>query len=523
MKLLVSWAAAALALSGSVSALGLRDNVNTGDNTIYTGFPNNTAANPGFDYADFETSGVGWYVQDTRRQFAMVSPLHFVCANHFRPGINGQVRFLGTDNVERTYEILKTEVIVDASSGATDLCLGTLEEAVDTSVIHPVAYANLGSDASYAGPGIVFGKTVRAGKTSFGGVTTTSGTSLTGSEQIDNTRFINLVYSFAGVDGDDAFLEAGDSGSPSFLDINGELALVGTNSAVIDNLGSQAALAAFVPFYVDELNAFMEDDGYQMREATPGVTSLTAQGASVGTLRQAYAGEWTLDIANEGVVRANNLMVTLSGFTQEPDQATGPDFFGGPGTGGSFERHRAFLENGESTSLTLRWNELPAQETISFQVAITADEGEVASFTVELNLLPSFRLFVSGLTLQGELDDEDGDGVANLLEYALGGDVSTRSALTPEGTPLLQQVTLPNETVEVSFLRRTDSLSRGLTYQVLHSADLIEWEQALFDDLTLSEAEEEGFQKVAFIQNTPADFDFFVLSVTLDEDPSEDE
>ena len=521
MKLLGPLAGVIFVLAVPASALEFRDETNTDDNLRFLNFPANPTANPAFAYSQFDTTGVGWFVQDTRRQFALVSPRHVVCATHFGARLNGTVKFLGTDGVVRTYRVSTNEIVVDANGGNTDLCLATLTEAVDTSVIHPFAYANLGSDASYAGPGIVFGSTVRVGDTNFGGVTTTSGTSLTGSEAIDNTRFINLLYSSAGLNGNDSRLVGGDSGSPAFLDIGGELALVGTNSAVVDAIGSQGALAAFVPFYVDELNAFMEDDGYQMRESNPAVTTLTATSASDGTLRQGYPGEWTLTIANEGLVRANNLKVSLSGFTAAPDEATGSDFFGGPGTGASFERHRAFLDTTESTSLTLKWDELPAQETISFQVAVSSDEGEIASFTVELAVLPSFRNFVGGLTLQGVSDDEDGDGVVNLLEYALGGDVFSPSQQTSQGSPLGLEVSALDEQVEVSFLRRTDSSERGLAYQLFESVDLVTWEQASFDEVRMSGVAEEGFEKVSFIESSSGPSSFFTLSVTLDEDPAE--
>ena len=521
MDLPSSFATVFLLLAGSVSGLELRDEVNTTDNVRFQGFPNATQANPDFGYSQFEASGVGYYVQDTRRQFALVSPRHFVCASHFRPRNDGQVSFLGTDGVVRTYEILRTEIIAGSDGENTDLTLGTLEEEVDASVIHPLAYANLGSDAAYAGPGLVFGNRVRVGNTTFGGVTTTGGMALTGSQEVDSTRMINLLYSNGGFDGDDALLRGGDSGSPAFLALNGELALVGTNSVVIDNLTGQVGLAAFVPFYVDELNALMADEGYQMRESMPAVTTLTAEGASGGTLRQAFAGEWSLTIANEGLARANNLNVSFSGFTQAPDEAAGPDFFGESDTGADFQRHSAFLEDGESTTLSLNWNAFPAQETIAFQVEVTSDEGAVASFAVELTLLPSFRQFVSGLKLQGAGDDEDGDGVVNLLEYALGGDVSSPSLRTPEGSPLGLEVSALGEEVEVSYLRRTDSLERGLAYELLQSVDLSNWEQASSDEVRMSEVAEEGFQKISMIQNSPEPRRFFILRVTLDEDPAE--
>ena len=142
-----------VALISSAGAIQFRDNSNGGrsDNRRFVGSlgsPATLTADDSFLLAGFDTTGVGWYVQDTRRQFAMISPQHFVCATHFRPAATGQVRFLGSDGVVYTHEIERVEIVRD-SGGSTDLSVGTLEVPVDTSVIQPFAYADLPTEQSY--------------------------------------------------------------------------------------------------------------------------------------------------------------------------------------------------------------------------------------------------------------------------------------------------------------------------------------------------------------------------------------
>ena len=84
-------------------------------------------------------------------------------------------------------------------------------------------------------------------------------------------------------------------------------------------------------------------------------------------------------------------------------------------------------------------------------------------------------------SISGHGADADRDGVANLLEYALGGtDPTDRAAAFPVITS--PQLPPPGPRLRISFLRRSGGtetsgtyLSGDLTYQPVASADLTDW------------------------------------------------
>ena len=512
-------------LATSMEAIQFRNNSDLANNLRFDGSlttPSGLSVNENFILKDFDTTGIGYYVQDRRRQFALVSPQHFICANHFLPVNEGTIRFLGSDGVVYTYTIEKTETI-EGSNGPTDLSLGTLKAPVDTSVISPLPYANLIGDSSYAGSGFVFGKEAKAGITTFGGVSDFSGTSLTDEENINNTRMINLAYNGSLGVNDDSFLERGDSGSPSFLQINGKLALVAGNSAVIQVGTSQTALGTFVPFYVDELNALMADEGFQLTAATPTplTTSLGANEGVTVTLRQAYSGGITIDVSNNGSQKANNLEIRLTNLSSIPSTVAGTSFVKNTGNGGTIVMNRAFLEAGQTGQITLEWNPLPAVTSISFDVAVGADEADSLSFSVSEAVLPSFRQFISTVASQGVDGDDDRDGIGNLVEYASGGDLGVSSVTTAEGVILGLSIGRSDGDLELSFLRRTNADDLGLSYTINDSTDLTDEGEPL----DLSSAPESdaapGYEKLTLQLDPSTEDHFFTLKIDLDEDPAE--
>lgn len=504
-------------LISSVSAIQFRDNSGTNDNNRFVGSlgsPATLSANAAFLLNGFDTTGVGWFVQDTRRQFAMVSPQHFVCATHFRPAASGQVRFLGSDGVVYTHEILRTEIVRD-SGGNTDLSLGTLETPVDTSVIKPFRYADLPSENSYAGTGFVFGRTAQAGLTTFQNVTNFTNPSLSAS--FNNTRYIVLAYNRTSGNSNDAFLEEGDSGSPSFLEINGELALVATNSLVAETSSVLFGFSSFLPFYVDEVNALMADEGFQLSSSSPSATTLSATQGVTTTLRAAFDGSLTFTVSNTGATRANNVEVRLSDFTAEPNLITGGDFFKRTEGNGDVLMSRAFLDPGESGEVVLNWSSLPSISSLLFDVEVGADEANDVLLEVSEDILPSFLGFVEGLSDQSPEGDDDGDEIANLLEFALAGDVNVSSTATSEGFSLGLSIKGTPEGLELSFLRRVDAAQLGLDYTLLSGTS---FPLSTELDLSLAQTEaalEPGFEKVTLELDELSDSQIFSLGVTLNE------
>ena len=93
-------------------------------------------------------------------------------------------------------------------------------------------------------------------------------------------------------------------------------------------------------------------------------------------------------------------------------------------------------------------------------------------------MIESFLSYSSGLTDPAATADPDGDGAANLLEYASGSDPSLPSSTALPETKHTQ-VSGQNR-IEFSFVRRTDAAERALTYTV-QSSDSLEsdsWDSA---------------------------------------------
>lgn len=509
-----------VALISSAGAIQFRDNSNGGrsDNRRFVGSlgsPATLTADDSFLLAGFDTTGVGWYVQDTRRQFAMISPQHFVCATHFRPAATGQVRFLGSDGVVYTHEIERVEIVRD-SGGSTDLSVGTLEVPVDTSVIQPFAYADLPTEQSYVGAGSVFGRTTQAGETTFLGLSNLTDPEL--ADSFNNTRYLILSYNSSSGSPNDAFLEGGDSGSPSFFELNGELAVAATNSLVAETPNTLLGLSAFLPFYVDEVNALMADEGFQLSSSSPSTTTLSASQGVTATLRAAFDGALSFTVSNTGANRANNVELRFSNFSAAPDLIAGEGFF--ERTEGNGERviSRAFLDPGESVEVALNWAAFPSIPNLSFDVEFSSDESAAFLLAVSEAIVPAFQDYVGGLVDQGLEGDDDGDGIGNLLEFALGGEVNVSSGFTSEGTPLTLSVEKNAEGVALSFLRRTNAVQLGLSYTLLSGATF-----PLSNELDLSlaqteEALEVGFEKVTLIVDDLSNSQIYVLGLAFDED-----
>ncbi|MCH2061666.1 MAG: hypothetical protein MK183_13670 [Verrucomicrobiales bacterium] len=82
-------------------------------------------------------------------------------------------------------------------------------------------------------------------------------------------------------------------------------------------------------------------------------------------------------------------------------------------------------------------------------------------------------------TLWGWDADPDGDGIANLLEYALGGDPQSASWQFVDGSPLGTEFEVIDGVAVLRHPERADKEARGLDYKVEFSSDLREWSTGL--------------------------------------------
>ena len=83
----------------------------------------------------------------------------------------------------------------------------------------------------------------------------------------DTTQFAYFDYDPAGSNPADIKYEGGDSGSPSFVMVNGKPALVGNASSLDTVDGKERSSIALVPAYLTEFDAMMESSGYHLSRA----------------------------------------------------------------------------------------------------------------------------------------------------------------------------------------------------------------------------------------------------------------
>ncbi len=108
----------------------------------------------------------------------------------------------------------------------------------------------------------------------------------------------------------------------------------------------------------------------------------------------------------------------------------------------------------------------------------TTAESAVSTWAASRGVPASFR---------GLLDDPDGDGAANLLEFAFGtaplnaggGTLGYVGNTVVSGGPVVGSVTVDNVITRYAlFVRRTDHAASGIAYTVSFSAGLMTWEAA---------------------------------------------
>jgi hypothetical protein len=243
-------ALAAVVASVSVSSAGLLVGGydGSGNDPRYDRFANSSE----FIGAGLDFSGVG---HDPSVEYpsypywvTMISPHFFVSAGHWSAA-SGTVTFYDSNSQTdpHSYKILGGEQIVVAGQ-ATDLFVGILGSAITSEVYYPVL------DPSYVEQGqsiLVYGLPDRLGTNSF----TSSDIN---PQALTDYSSQGYRYFYTG-DAGNAALQKGDSGGPSFVRIGSTLALVGTHSAVDDLTNPTVSYDTSPSFYIDEINAAMED------------------------------------------------------------------------------------------------------------------------------------------------------------------------------------------------------------------------------------------------------------------------
>ncbi len=429
--------------------------------------------NPNFLYDAAKFTGVAWFPLETYKQCAMVTPRHFLWATHYGMPTGSTIRFVDANGVIVDRTVASAVIIPSHVSGNSDLALATLAQPVPPTV-KPFPYLKLNLNGSaYLGKElIVFGKTTRAGGGQIDGFVDSA------LNQQGTTRFFTFNYLASGTDSADCYFssEGGDSGSPSFHLVGGQPALVGTHSAFGGSGGSYTMYDTFVPRYIAALDSVLNPQGYRMRphDATGTVTLALANSASPAVQRQAMPGSLVFTLDNTSSQATYSAALTLSFASgQWPTSVTTPNGWVTENLGGGVWSIRKWeMASTDNAVVTASWSALPVVPSLTANLTRESEGFAATTTSPSFALAPSYAAWANGLAEAGQADDPDDDGVANLMEYALGGNPQSGAMTLAPGVPLLPELAVAGGTVSFTFPERSDAALRGLSYIVETSTGL---------------------------------------------------
>lgn len=437
----------------------------------FTGTPMAPAMNPGFLYDPAKFTGVARGVLQGHKQFAMVSPRHFVCATHFKPSLGHAIRFVDSGGVVLDRAVSTLSEIAVVPGAPTDLTLGTLASPVPVTV-SPLPYLNLASEPAYENTELVVfghstsGTSPRAGRGSLINFYTAD---LDATGPQGNTRIYNFEYDPAASGDNDCHLESGDSGSPTFAMVGGVPALVGIHSTVAPPDPTIFSYDTFIPHYIPQLDPLLAPSGHRMMPVnfTPTTLSIPSATPSPATLRRSHPGSISFSVANTGAELTGNLSVTvIFPAGQQPSSLSAPGWVAESLGSGAWNLRAATFAGGASLSFTATWTDLPNLAAITPAINADSDTAPAVVSNPSFTLVPSYAEWSEGLAQPGQTADPDGDSLENLLEYAFGGDAESGAMILPGGHPLLPVMTHQAGTVTLSYPERDDAVLRGLSYVV---------------------------------------------------------
>jgi len=438
----------------------------------FTDYPSAPALNTSSWFDGSHYTGVGWSVVSPEKQFALVTRRHLVCAEHYRPSVNETIRFLSSSGVIVERTVTAVQNVTTSSNVATDISLCTLSAPIPaTEGVTPFPYQVLANEMNFIGrPLIVFGWYGKVGKGQAVRFENSSSNVCLG---FDYDTAATLTES----NKDDCYFVGGDSGSPTFDNTTPAApTLVGVHYGVDTSTTVYGSYDNFIPRYVSRMNLLLSPQGYRMIPSNvASVTLSSTTSNSPTTLRQGNAGSVTFILANTSAGTTGNLRYSLSfPAGQAPASITPSDsnWVLESSTATDYIFRRATLAGNSSASLVAAWTSLPLSSTLPVTITKESDGAAASSQTHTLALGDSFAAWANGLADTTQTGDPDEDGVSNLLEYAFGSSGTSGSSISPEGFPLLPEMTVTSGTATLAFPIRSDATARGLTYTVEYSETL---------------------------------------------------
>lgn len=264
-------------------------------------------------YSTFDYSGLGWstatdpYTGVTYPAATLITPQHVLSARHFPPGVGAMptdVQFRGGDGAMHVYQINSWTPLLYAGQ-QSDLYLGTLSSPIaGGDLVNPFPIISTGAFSSpftsvqpvdaplfdfYLGREVlVVGRTTNTQGAAFGRnrVTAFADIDLYDNSIIDNIATIYEYDPFGpgGFNPDEAYLTSGDSGAALLMEVNGQLALLGTHMSVDET--NTFNFDTFVPFYIPQINQALQLQGSAFQVSVigvpePGTLLLLTAGAGI--------------------------------------------------------------------------------------------------------------------------------------------------------------------------------------------------------------------------------------------------
>jgi len=213
---MTGWALAWLLVAAPASALEFENGgsfeASRQERFLSGSFPAAPVSNPDFFLASYEPelTGVGWQSSAPVKKATLISPLHFLNADHYK--IGGSVTFVDQNGALHSIPVVANVRVIG------DIAVGTLEQPVPPDVhVFPVMPV---LDTEHDGREVLYiGASPGSSRFAAGR------SAIEFSSQSSNRLNSNLTS--AQVARDRVYGTSGDSGSPSFFDEGGLLALVG--------------------------------------------------------------------------------------------------------------------------------------------------------------------------------------------------------------------------------------------------------------------------------------------------------
>lgn len=203
----------------------------------------------------YDFSGVG--LGSAGHWATLVTDNGFLSAVHRHPVVGEKVTFW-TSNARTGSSYYTYTVTGGTRIGTTDLWLGWFDTTVDASIArYPIPM--LRSENAYLGLELYnYGMTHRVGRNVL---------DVLDISQLGGSAGRVAVYNYNpySVNGGETYLQAGDSGAPSFAVFNSRLALIGIHWSITHNPDN--SIDTFVPAYLDEINKVLAKKGQALRHS----------------------------------------------------------------------------------------------------------------------------------------------------------------------------------------------------------------------------------------------------------------